>query len=91
MRVFWYIVPCSLVGVDRRFRGAYCPHRQGDDPPHAPQLELEKSHKQFVNSTENIEHKLLANQTVNTFQNIKMVLADRANTKRRLVFVGYFK
>jgi hypothetical protein len=24
MRVFWNIAPCSLVGVDRRFRGAYC-------------------------------------------------------------------
>jgi hypothetical protein len=24
MRVFWDIAPCSLVGVDRRFRGVYC-------------------------------------------------------------------
>jgi hypothetical protein len=30
MRVFWDIAPYSLVGVDRRFRGAYCLH-QGDD------------------------------------------------------------
>jgi hypothetical protein len=29
-RAFWDIVPCS-VGVDRRFRGAYCLHHQGDD------------------------------------------------------------
>jgi hypothetical protein len=25
-RVFWDIAQCSLVGVDRRFRGAYCLH-----------------------------------------------------------------
>lgn len=27
--VSWIVVPCSLVEVDRRFRGAYCLH-QGD-------------------------------------------------------------
>jgi hypothetical protein len=25
------IAPCSLVEVDRRFRGMYCVHHQGDD------------------------------------------------------------
>jgi hypothetical protein len=25
MTVLWDIAPCSLVGVDRRFRRAYCP------------------------------------------------------------------
>jgi hypothetical protein len=30
IRAFRYIAPCSL-GVHRRFRGAYCPHHQGDD------------------------------------------------------------
>jgi hypothetical protein len=29
-RVFWDVVPCSHVEVDRRFRGAYCLHHQGD-------------------------------------------------------------
>jgi hypothetical protein len=24
------VAPCSLVGVDRRFRGAFCLHYQGD-------------------------------------------------------------
>jgi hypothetical protein len=28
MTAFWDIVPCSLVEVDRRFRGAYCLHHQ---------------------------------------------------------------
>jgi hypothetical protein len=28
---FWDIVPCSLVVVDRRFRGAYYLHHQGDE------------------------------------------------------------
>jgi hypothetical protein len=30
MTAFWEIAPCSLVEVDRRFRGAYCLHHQGD-------------------------------------------------------------
>jgi hypothetical protein len=30
MRAGWDIAPCSLVGVDRRFRGLYCPHN-GDE------------------------------------------------------------
>jgi hypothetical protein len=29
--VFWDIAPYSLVEVDRRFRGVYCLHHQGDD------------------------------------------------------------
>jgi hypothetical protein len=31
MRAFWYIALCSLVEVDRRFRGSYCLSYQGDD------------------------------------------------------------
>jgi hypothetical protein len=30
-RVFLDVLPCSRVGVDRRFRGAYCLHHQGDE------------------------------------------------------------
>jgi hypothetical protein len=30
MKAFWHIGPCSLAGVDRRFRSAYCLHSQGD-------------------------------------------------------------
>jgi hypothetical protein len=30
MRAFWDVSPCSLVGVDRRFRGVYCLHHQSD-------------------------------------------------------------
>jgi hypothetical protein len=29
MKAFWDIAPCSLLGVERRFRGAYCFHHQG--------------------------------------------------------------
>jgi hypothetical protein len=32
MTAFWDIVPCSVVGVDRHFRGAYFLHHQGDKP-----------------------------------------------------------
>jgi hypothetical protein len=32
IRVFCDIAPSSL-GIDRRFRGAYCQHRQRDHPP----------------------------------------------------------
>jgi hypothetical protein len=31
MTAFWDIAPSNLVGVDRRFRGAYCLHHQGYD------------------------------------------------------------
>jgi hypothetical protein len=31
MGVFWDIKPCSLVGEDRRFKGAYCLRHQGDE------------------------------------------------------------
>jgi hypothetical protein len=31
IKVFWNVVPCSIVGVDRRFTDAYCLHHQGDD------------------------------------------------------------
>jgi hypothetical protein len=31
MTVFWDFAPRSLVEVDRRFRGAYCLHHQGDE------------------------------------------------------------
>jgi hypothetical protein len=34
MTAFWDIAPCSLVDVDRRFRGAYCLHHQSN--PHRP-------------------------------------------------------
>jgi hypothetical protein len=29
--VFWDVLPCSQVDVDRRFWGAYCLHHQGDE------------------------------------------------------------
>jgi hypothetical protein len=29
MAVFWDVAPCSLIDIDRRFRGAYCHHHQG--------------------------------------------------------------
>jgi hypothetical protein len=31
MRVFWDIAPYSLIGADRRFRGAYCHHHDSPD------------------------------------------------------------
>jgi hypothetical protein len=33
MIAFWNIAPRSVVGVDRRFRDAYCPHHQGEVGP----------------------------------------------------------
>jgi hypothetical protein len=30
--VFWDVLPCSHVEVDRHFRGVYCLHHQGDSP-----------------------------------------------------------
>jgi hypothetical protein len=31
MAVFWDVAPCSLVEIDRRFRGAYRLRHQGDE------------------------------------------------------------
>jgi hypothetical protein len=31
MKICWDVAPCSLVEIDRRFRGVYCLHHQGDD------------------------------------------------------------
>jgi hypothetical protein len=31
MTVFWDMVPCSLIDVDRYFRGVYCLHHQDSD------------------------------------------------------------
>jgi hypothetical protein len=31
MAVFWDAAPCSLVAIDRRFRGTYSLHHQGYD------------------------------------------------------------
>jgi hypothetical protein len=31
MTVLWNVASCSLVDTDRRFRGVYCIHHQGDD------------------------------------------------------------
>jgi hypothetical protein len=31
IRAFWDVAPCSLVGVDRRFRGSHCLHHQDDE------------------------------------------------------------
>jgi hypothetical protein len=31
MTAFWDIMPCTLVEVDRCFRGAYCFRHQGDE------------------------------------------------------------
>jgi hypothetical protein len=33
MTALWDIAPYSLVEVDRRFRGAYCLHNEGDHRP----------------------------------------------------------
>jgi hypothetical protein len=30
---FWDVAPCSLVGVYRRYRGAYCLHQSDDSLP----------------------------------------------------------
>jgi hypothetical protein len=35
MAVFWDVAPCSLVEIDRRFRGAFCLHHQAYDPDDA--------------------------------------------------------
>jgi hypothetical protein len=36
MRALWDIVPCILVGLDRRFRFAYCLHHQASETSSIP-------------------------------------------------------
>jgi hypothetical protein len=31
IRAFWDVAPCSLIGVHRRLKGAYCLHHQDDE------------------------------------------------------------
>jgi hypothetical protein len=33
IRTFWDVALCSLIGIDRRFRGAYCLHHQDYELP----------------------------------------------------------
>jgi hypothetical protein len=40
MRTLWDVAPCSLVGLDRRFRGAYCLHHQVYDSMHTLETSL---------------------------------------------------
>jgi hypothetical protein len=35
-RVFWDVLPCSQIDVDRRFRGACCLHHQDDGGSNVP-------------------------------------------------------
>jgi hypothetical protein len=35
-RVFWDIMPCSQIDVERRFRGAWCLHHQGYESSQVP-------------------------------------------------------
>jgi hypothetical protein len=49
MTFFWDVAPCSLVDIDRHFRGAYCLYHQGDALPedshfHTCRRENLKSH-----------------------------------------------
>jgi hypothetical protein len=43
-QVFWDIVPCRLVVVDRRFRGAYCIYHQGDEYNYSYPRRISYSH-----------------------------------------------
>jgi hypothetical protein len=36
LRIFWDVLPCFLLNIDRRFRGSYCLHHQGEHGPLSP-------------------------------------------------------
>jgi hypothetical protein len=50
MTVFWDVALCILVEIERRFRGAYCLHNQGEylKP-------IEKKHQEAVEKLRNVE------------------------------------
>jgi hypothetical protein len=37
--VFWDVAPCSLVEINRCFRGVYCLHHQGSDGRNWPSFQ----------------------------------------------------
>jgi hypothetical protein len=51
MITFWDIAPCSVVEVDRRFRGVYCLHDQGDEYIIAVIMEAVRNFKRRSTST----------------------------------------
>jgi hypothetical protein len=46
---FWDAVSCSLLKTDRRFRGAYCLHYQGEDHLIALMMESASTSETLVN------------------------------------------
>jgi hypothetical protein len=85
LRVFWDVLPCSQIDVDRRFRGACCLHHQGDPGPpeygtrvltrprrSIPALKMETicSSETFVSTYESTRDKTQNNKTnKNSFGN----------------------
>jgi hypothetical protein len=55
MTVFWVVVPCSLVKVYRRFRGACCLHHQGDR--HLEELSFSHRSLNIVRSVKSMRQK----------------------------------
>jgi hypothetical protein len=58
MTLFWDVAPCSLVGIDRCFRGAYCLHHQGTSEKSANfyRLHGSTSHKTVIVFKHKIEY-----------------------------------
>jgi hypothetical protein len=54
-RVFWDVLQCSQVDVDRRFSGAYCLHHQADDVYLTTRQYIPEDSKLHTRSRENLK------------------------------------
>jgi hypothetical protein len=71
-RAFWDIAPCSLVGTDRRFRGAYYLHHEGDGGNTLQDVISQKAHILRLSSFEYNTLTILLEQLSNITRNVEV-------------------
>jgi hypothetical protein len=47
-KVFWDVLPCSQIDVDRRFRGACCLHHQGAERTSETSIDIDLTTWQYI-------------------------------------------
>jgi hypothetical protein len=65
MAVFCNVVPCSMTDIDRRFRGAYCLHHQGDQSSYSSKLEPQISSTVTSNYYSQSDQRAAIDQNIN--------------------------
>jgi hypothetical protein len=86
-RVFWDVALCSHVEVDRRFRGAYCLHYQGDDDGLMTQAERTLETSDNFNVTKFWSENL--NRIVDVLTAVEMTMFFWVTTFRRNILYQF--